>query len=202
MKILIAIPTYESILPDTYKSIWDMDKCGNECLFEFVRGYDVATARNNIALKAIELGVDYVLMVDNDVVLPKDTLVHFAEDIKPVQLGVYSHRPKEETEDFLSIIFGNDRNDWKHQYTIDEINSLHEPKVLVRGGGLGCALIKTDVFNEIRYPYFVWVAFFSDPKKHLSEDLYFCEQCIGKHIPIYIDTRVKCGHVIRFVKNI
>ena len=48
MKILIAVPTYETIFPDTYKSIWDMDKCGHEVQFEFVRGYDVATARNNI----------------------------------------------------------------------------------------------------------------------------------------------------------
>ena len=48
MKILIAVPTFESIFPDTYKSIFDMDKGGHEVLWEFVRGYDCATARNRM----------------------------------------------------------------------------------------------------------------------------------------------------------
>ena len=49
MKILIAVPTFETIYPDTYKSIFDLDKGDHEVLFEFVRGYDCATARNSIA---------------------------------------------------------------------------------------------------------------------------------------------------------
>ena len=70
MKILIAVPTFETIYPDTYQSIWNLDKGENEVDFEFVRGYDVATARNRIAQMAVDRNADYVLMVDNDVVLP------------------------------------------------------------------------------------------------------------------------------------
>ena len=91
MKILIAVPTYETIFPDTYKSIWDMDKCGHEIQFEFVRGYDVATARNNIAQCALDCGADYVLMVDNDVVLPKDALKNLLEEPQAVCTGYYGH---------------------------------------------------------------------------------------------------------------
>ena len=69
MRILIAVPTFENIFPDTYKSIWDLDKCGHDVSFEYVRGYDCATARNKIAQKAIDGAYDYVLMVDNDVVI-------------------------------------------------------------------------------------------------------------------------------------
>ena len=29
-RILIAVPTFETIYPDTYKSIWDLDKGGHE----------------------------------------------------------------------------------------------------------------------------------------------------------------------------
>ena len=46
MRILIAVPTFETIYPDTYKSIWDLDKCGHEVLCDSVRGYDVATEQN------------------------------------------------------------------------------------------------------------------------------------------------------------
>lgn len=28
-KILIAIPTFENIMPETFKSIYDLDPCGN-----------------------------------------------------------------------------------------------------------------------------------------------------------------------------
>ncbi len=41
-KILIAIPTFENIMPETFKSIYDLDPCGNELSFEFVKGYDCA----------------------------------------------------------------------------------------------------------------------------------------------------------------
>ena len=92
MRILIAVPTFETIYADTYKSIWDLDKCGHEVLFESVRGYDVATARNKIAQKAIDLEADYLLTVDNDVSLPKDALKLLLEDAKDVCLGYYAHR--------------------------------------------------------------------------------------------------------------
>ena len=92
MKILIAVPTFENIYPDTFKSIYDLNTEGHEVLFEFVRGYDCATARNRIAQMAIDKNTDYVLMVDNDVVLPKDVLIDLTDDIKDVCLGYYAHR--------------------------------------------------------------------------------------------------------------
>lgn len=95
MKILIAVPTFENIYPDTFKSIYDLDKTGHECLFEFVRGYDCATARNRITQRALDLNTDYVLMVDNDVVIPKDALINLLEDAKEVCLGYYAHRDKD-----------------------------------------------------------------------------------------------------------
>lgn len=69
-----------------------MDKCGHEFLFEFVRGYDCATVRNHIAQMAIDLNTDYVLMVDNDVSVPKDALLNLLDNAKDVCLGYYAHR--------------------------------------------------------------------------------------------------------------
>ena len=54
-KVLIAVPTFENITPDTFKALWDMDKGEHEVLFEFIRGHDCATARNKIVDKALEL---------------------------------------------------------------------------------------------------------------------------------------------------
>ena len=68
----------------------------------------------------------------------------------------------------------------------------------IHGGGMGCAFIKTDVFRMIEYPWYDWVNY-----KHrgvLSEDLYFCEECRKNSIPIYTDTRVNCGHMLRHIQ--
>jgi hypothetical protein len=43
MKILIAVPTYENIVPETFKSIYNLEiPDGCDAVFEFVRGYGAA----------------------------------------------------------------------------------------------------------------------------------------------------------------
>ena len=93
MRIVIAVPTFENIYPDTFKSIWDLKKPeGAEVDFIYVRGYDCARARNNIIDEAKKRKADYVLMVDNDTVIPQDALINLLEDDKEVMLGYYAHR--------------------------------------------------------------------------------------------------------------
>lgn len=209
MKILIAVPTFENIYPDTFKSIYDLDVSGHDAEFEFVRGYDCATARNRIAQMALDKRVDYVLMVDNDVVLPQKTIQYMLEDVKDVCLGYYAHRDSDNLyRGSVSICKLYDENGKKHfnypiesEYMEEELKNLHDngtTKIQIHGGGMGCAFIKTDVFRRIEYPWYYWVNY-----KHrgvLSEDLYFCEECRKNNIPIYTDTRVNCGHMLRHIQ--
>lgn len=211
MNILIAVPTFENIYPDTFKSIYDLDASGHDLHFEYIRGYDCATARNAIAQKTIDMNADYVLMVDNDVVLPKDALKNLLDDARLVTLGSYAHR------DTDNVYRGRtcacklyDENGGKYfnyplesEYTAHEIFSLKQNgnyKIEIHGGGMGCALIKTDVFHMIEYPWYDWVNY--KDKGMLSEDLYFCEQCRKRNIKIYTDTRVTCGHIFRHVQDV
>lgn len=209
MKILIAVPTFENIYPDTFKSIYDLDVSGHDVSFEFVRGYDCATARNKIARIALERGVDYVLMVDNDVVLPKDALVNLLDDPKDVCLGYYAHRDTDNIyrgRTCVCKLLTAEGVRYKNyplesEYTAEEIADLKakgEYKIRIHGGGMGCAFIKTDVFNRTKYPWYDW-ANYKDGGM-LSEDLYFCENCRKNSIQIYTDTRVNCGHMLRHVQ--
>jgi len=213
MKILIAVPTFETIYPDTYKSIFDIDRYGHEIFFEFVRGYDCATARNSIAQKAINLGVDYVLMVDNDVTIPKDILAIMLDDPKDVCLGYYAHRGKDNKYSGKTCVCKLDDGrgglyfnyPLESEYTASEMKSMREAgmrKVQIHGGGMGCAFIKTDVFKRIKYPWYDWVNYSDKKRNMLSEDLYFCEECKKYKIPIYTDTRAKCGHMFRYIQEV
>lgn len=211
MKILIAVPTFETIYPDTYKSVWELDKGQNEVVFDFVRGYDVATARNRIAQRAIDLNADYVLSVDNDVVLPKDALTKLLQDAKDVCLGHYAHRDADNRYYGRTCIcklldeHGNKYFNYplESEYRAQEMRDMAaagQTKIVVHGGGMGCALIKTDVFRTLMYPWYDWVNYSDSNRGMLSEDLYFCEQCRKMGIPIHADVRVGCGHLFRYVQ--
>lgn len=217
MRILIAVPTFENIYPDTFKSIYNaatyysMGHCDDELIFDFVRGYDCATARNNIAQKALDLKTDYVLMVDNDVTLPLHVFDYMLDDPKDVCLGYYAHRDADNIYKGNTCICKLQAPDGTYyynyplesEYTAEDMKAMMNAgmhKILVHGGGMGCAFIKTDVFRTINYPWYDWVNYADDNRGMLSEDLYFCEQCRFNSIPIYTDTRVACGHMLRHLQ--
>ena len=211
MKILIAVPTFETIYPVTYKSIWDLDKCGHEVLFDSVRGYDVATARNRCAQMSLDLKADYLLMVDNDVVLPENALKLLLENPVEVCLGYYAHRGNDNLYNGRTCICKlwdeNGRPYYNYplesEYTAEEMHRMAEEgqkKIAVHGGGMGCALIHTDVFRKADYPWYDWVNYGDANRGMLSEDLYFCCLCRNNGIAVHSDVRVGCGHLLRHVQ--
>lgn len=211
-KVLIAIPTFENITPDTFKAIWDLDKGGNDCGFEFVRGYDCATARNRIAQMTIDGGYDYCLMVDNDVTPPPDALVNLAGHGEDCVSGYYLHRNEDNRpSDRTCVCKLKDENGAAYfnyplesEYTKQELAEMRHSGtnlVEIHGGGMGCILIKRRVFEKLRYPWYDWVNYSDDHRGMLSEDLYFCEKLRKKGIPRYVDTRVACGHLFRRIEG-
>lgn len=211
MKILIAVPTFESIHPDTYKSIWYLDKDGHDVLFEYVRGYDCATARNKIAQKAMDHNTDYVLMVDNDVVLPDNTLLTMLDAPVDVCLGYYAHRNADNLYTGRVSVCRLHQPDGslyynyplESEYTAEEMDQFAaggQNKIQIHGGGMGCALIRTEIFRLLPYPWYDWVNYADSHRGMLSEDLYFCEKCKSLNIPVYTDSRAKCGHIFRYVQ--
>ena len=188
MKILIAVPTFENILPEVFKAIYDLDKCGHDAHFEFVKGYDCAKARNEIARKAS--GYDYVLMVDSDTVIPKDALANMLLPPTDIVLGCY---PKKNTPG-QAVLYTLERNPmgegFNHPLHYRELEGTD--RIELKGGGLGCALIDTNVFAAMDYPYFKYEV---REDGVLSEDLYFCLKARSVGKSVQADPRVKCGHM-------
>lgn len=87
-KILIAVPTFEYIKPECFKSIYGLTRPEGYILyFDYVAGYDCAKARNQIAKNSMSGNYDYVLMVDSDIQLPADALVKLMECESDIALG-------------------------------------------------------------------------------------------------------------------
>lgn len=209
-RVLIAVPTFESITPDTFKAIWDMDKAGNDCDFEFVRGYDCAAARNRIAKRLMDGGHDLLLMVDSDVIVPRDALANLQSHDRECVSGFYLHRGPSNEPNGRTCACRLRKPDGElyydypleSEYTTEELAGMRERGehlVEIHGGGMGCVLVRREVFERLKYPWFDWVDY--DDGRTLSEDLFFCERLRKASIGRYLDTRVACGHIFKRVEG-
>ena len=194
IRILIAVPTFENISPETFKSIYNLDKTQNMIVdFDFVKGYDCARARNMIANRAVKEGYHYVLMIDSDIIIPTYTLIKMLKDPSPVCLGCY---PRKNTKNGTFEIFKAGQKDYVDTFNYKELTRM-SGKIEVKGGGCGCALIDVDVFKNLAlsYPYFKYVEY--NNKSRLSEDCYFCSNVRKAGYKIYAETDVLCGHSVK-----
>ncbi len=195
INILIAVPTFDSILPDTFKSIYGLQiPEGVSCCFDFIRGYDCARARNEIAREALEHNFDYVLMVDSDIILPSNALHNMLQTPVDICLGVYPRKnTKDETVEIFKLGYDNFIEIY-HMFELEKFDNIVE----VKGGGYGCALICTEVFKTISFPWFSYVTYSNGAV--LSEDNYFSNKASKEGYKIYCDPRVKCGHIATHVQ--
>lgn len=189
MKILIAVPTFENIQPEVFKAISKL-RSVHELHFDFVRGYDCAIARNEIGKIAQAGNYDYVLMVDSDTIIPPDTLNLMLDPPVDVCLAVC---PRKNTKDGKTAIVKLNSQSYHDNYYYRD---LPKERTKVKGGGFACALVKTDVFTQLDYPWFQYVT--NEDWSTLSEDYYFCQLCSMFEIDIYVEPRVRCGHLARY----
>jgi cellulose synthase/poly-beta-1,6-N-acetylglucosamine synthase-like glycosyltransferase len=189
MKILIAVPTFETIEPEVFKAIYEL-KSEHELHFEFVKGYDCAIARNAIARLAQEDGYDYVLMVDSDTIIPPETLEYMLDPPADVVLGVC---PRKNTRNGKTAMTRFVPLQYREDYYYSDLPS---ERTLIKGGGFACALVKSNVFTRMDYPWFQYTL--TADGTTLSEDYYFCQNARMFGIDVYMEPRVKCGHLARY----
>ena len=193
MKVLVAVPTFETIAPETFKSIYSLRPV-SDCtiMFDFIKGYDCAKARTDIAKEALQYNFDYVLMVDSDIILPSDALVNMLETPVDICLGVY---PRKNTTTGQTEIFKLGIKDFIDANNLNISEITNPGRLQVKGGGLGCALIDTQVFRDMPMPWFNYVQYSNGDV--LSEDNFFCHKAAQHGKRIEADTRVRCGHLAR-----
>lgn len=194
MRILVSVPAFDGhIEMETVKAVCGMCKSYGADFYP-VHGYDIASARNAMAKRALEAGYDYLMMIDSDTVPPENALGMLLEGGCMVKVGTYVWSD----DNSLTVASRlKARNmllyDGERLMTRLEVKALGGASIRIAASGLGCALIKTDVFKKLKAPFFKWVNY--DSGDVLGEDLYFAEQCKAAGIPIILDSRVLCGHI-------
>jgi glycosyltransferase involved in cell wall biosynthesis len=187
-KILCAIPTNKYIEVETFKSLWDLDvPQGYELEFQYFYGYQIDQIRNLIAEWAKRY--DYLLSVDSDIVLPRDSLRKMLAADKDIVTGLYIQRiPDTHTLEVYMVNQNGGMTNIPH-----ELLAKHNGIVEVAGCGFGCVLIKGDVFRKMEYPHFYYQSAL-DHKNTVSEDVFFCKKARDLGFRVWADTTIKCDH--------
>lgn len=192
MKILIAVPTGETIEPEVFKAIYELKPAGHDLAFDYVRGYDVAESRNRIVEKALEGWYDYILFVDSDTIIPDNTLELMLEGtVADVCLGICPRKNTKEGKTAIIRQGTQGYNDGSYFY-----NDLPEGKLEVKAGGFACALVSCNLLRRMQKPWFRYAIY--EDGSILSEDFFFCDQARWEHAVIMADFRVRCGHLARY----
>jgi len=158
-----------------------------------VAGMPFCHARNRLCMMALESGVDYILMLDSDVIPPKDAILRLMRHNLPIVSGVYHRRSNPAGIPVMMKPVG--------QWVIDyPKNALIEVDVV----GAGMLLIRRDVLEDLQpvmpgKHWFYWgvdMQGLLPQEKCLSEDFVFCRE-VNKQLghKIMVDTSVQCLHV-------
>lgn len=209
-KCAISIPSEGHTLPEAYDNrlvwafhlgVWQekMKHENRSIQYEFywftTGRLLTAMAREKLVLEALKGGMDYIFMVDDDMVCPIDMLDHLLMDIenKP-EIDVVAPLAFMRNPPHYAVIYttteGYDQEN--HQpYFVNNFVKNYPKDTLVEcdAVGFGAVLIKMDIVRKMKPPYF-----FSTTGS--GEDIYFCmksRQEAGARI--FMDTRVKLGHL-------
>ena len=154
----------------------------------------VDTARNLMAEQAVQHKSKYLLFIDEDVILPPHALrqLIFTAEHRPdagAIAGIYCHKAKPPMPMVFRGNGGGPYWDWK-------LGEVFE----ITGSGMGCTLIRVEVFMNIEKPWFKSV---DDMSSFLdgvnfgqlwTEDLYFYKKLTDAGYKAYADSNVLCDH--------
>lgn len=184
MKILIAIPTSREIEIQSAASIIGMDRPDARIGVFCPQSYSIDASRNQIVEHALEIGYDYILWIDSDMIIPKNTLIQLLSHEKDLVSGVYAYKLLNGKN---AVAKRFKENDVYEDIPLSEIRA--EEKIIeIDGVGFGCVLTKVDMFRNIKKPWFKY-------SPTMGEDIYFCRKAQKAGYKVYLDTSIKCGHI-------
>lgn len=136
--------------------------------------------RERLAMEAKNVGSEYMLWLDSDMVFPATTALRLLAHNEPVVVANYVKRqPPYKGVAYETI------GDWQNPLPFKAKNKLVE----VQGIGMGCFLMKTEILDKIPQPWFEfgWTA---DTKDWLGEDMIFCQKMAKVGYTVKVDTNL------------
>lgn len=149
----------------------------------------IASVRNNMVKKALECGCTSIWMGDTDQIYPKDTLVKLISHNLPVICAkVHRRYPP-----FDPLLYQKTKWKWKYLGTPREAWKNGE-LVEVEATGAACMLIRSEVFEKVKFPWFKSLPPTKKRNYAVGEDIYFWKGVKKAGYSIFVDTSIEVGH--------
>jgi hypothetical protein len=146
--------------------------------------YDASTVlltqRERLAMEAQNIGAEYMLWLDSDMVFPATTAMRLMAHNESVVAANYIRRQLPAKGVAYETI-----GDWQNPLLFEPQDDL----VAVEGVGMGCMLMKTSIFSEIPQPWFEF-GWTPESNDHLGEDMILCQKMAQQGHTVKIDTHL------------
>ena len=188
-KIILGIPHTGTLPVDTVMGLLKIQS-KHMINIQLLKSSILYISRDSLVEAAIRAQADYIMFLDSDQIINEDTIDRMAaylnngEDIittlifrkdPPYQPCIFSSQKELENKQ-ISL-----------QYYDVEGQDLTKP-FYVESCGLGCAMIKLDVFKNIKQPWFL-------PRPYTGEDISFMWEVRQKGYKILCDPTIEIGHI-------
>jgi len=146
-------------------------------------------ARERLSEWALQTGMDYMLMIDDDMIIPMDMferlIRHRVDVVAPLAfMRVPPHKPViyKVTDGFDPLM--------RMEYYMTEVVPNYPKDKLVEcdAVGFGAALIRVDILKTIPKEWFMSTT-------RSGEDIWFCYKAKKAGFKVFMDTSVKLGHL-------
>ena len=180
-KLSIIVPTRETVHTHFAFCLSQLYKTTSEVIDTYLF-FDSSTILLNQREKLIEesknINSDYVLWLDSDMVFPSTTALRLLEHEKDIVGCNYLKR----TNPIKPVAYKS-VGDWDSFLPL----KVEEELVEVEGVGMGCLLMKTEIFNHIPKPYFEFT-YNQQSNDWLGEDFNILKKLREVGYKVYIDT--------------
>lgn len=182
IKLAILVPTRDMVHTHFAYSLTQLVKTTSEVGIDTYLYFDSSTIllnqREKLIDEAIKMEADYVLWLDSDMMFPSNVVLKLLAHNKDIIACNYMKRSLP-----MKTVAYTDLNDWDSWVPMEPQEEL----VKVKGIGMGCILMKTDVFKKLEKPYFEF-RFKEDTKDWFGEDFILQDKIQKVGYEIFVDT--------------
>ena len=182
IKLAILVPTRDMVHTHFAYSLTQLVKTTSEGGIDTYLYFDSSTIllnqREKLIDEAIKMEADYVLWLDSDMMFPSNVVLKLLAHNKDIVACNYMKRSLP-----MKTVAYTDLNDWDSWVPMEPQEEL----VKVKGIGMGCILMKTDVFKKLEKPYFEF-RFKEDTKDWFGEDFILQDKIQKVGYEIFVDT--------------
>jgi hypothetical protein len=162
--VSILVPTKDTVYSHFSYSLSNLVKVSTQMGIDTHLFFDSSTIlinqREKLIENAMEIESDWCLWLDSDMMFPPTTLLRLLSHNQDIVACNYMKR----SFPSKSVAF-TDTKDWDSWVPLDYFDEL----VTVEAIGMGCVLMKTNIFRNLQKPYFEYT-YHSETKDWIGED--------------------------------